>query len=117
MVYLVTLAFVGMDMVTGLIKAFKNHTYNSSLMREGLYHKCGSLLAIGFGILVDYAQRYIDLGVNIPIAFAICSYISIMEIGSIIENIGAINPDILPSKLRSYFSKLSKGDSEDENLH
>lgn len=106
MVYTLTGGFVLLDFITGLIKAFKNKEYTSSLMREGLYHKCGSVLTVIFGILVDYAQMYVDLGVNIPMANAICGYIILMEIGSIIENVCQINPDILPDKLKCYFKKL-----------
>lgn len=85
-------------------------------MREGLYHKSGSILLIVFGLLVDYAQRFIDLGIDVPIAIMFCSYIILMEIGSIIENIGAINPEMIPQKLKSYFSKLSEvGKHEDSN--
>lgn len=76
-------------------------------MREGLFHKCGSLLCIVFGILADIAQTYVDLGVNIPVTIAICGYICLMEAGSIIENVTTINPDIMPSKLTALFSKLN----------
>lgn len=104
--YFATFCFIILDMVTGLIKAFKNHEFESSVMREGLFHKSGSLLLIVFGVLVDYAQQFVDLGVEIPLTLFICSYIILMEIGSIIENIGKINPEIVPKKLRALFSKL-----------
>lgn len=107
MVYIITGGFILLDMVTGLIKAFKEKAFTSSIMREGLFHKVGSILAVVFGVLIDVAQGYIDLGVTIPVAFAICSYICLMESGSIIENVGKINPDILPEKLKSFFTKLS----------
>lgn len=109
MVYLITVLFILLDLVTGLIKAFKNQEYTSTIMREGLYHKAGSLLCIGFGVLVDYAQSFVELGVEIPFAPAICGYIILMEVGSVIENLCGINPEILPDKLKSYFAKLSGG--------
>lgn len=107
MVYLTTGLFILLDMVTGIVKAFKNKEFTSSIMREGLFHKAGSILCIILGILADYAQTIVDLGVNVPVAFAICGYIILMEIGSCIENISAINPEIMPEKIRSYFSKLN----------
>lgn len=107
MVYLVTGGFILLDMVTGLIKAFKEKSYTSTVMREGLFHKCGSILIIVFGLLVDYAQTFVDLGVQIPVAIAFCVYIILMECGSIVENVGRINPEIVPEKLKTYFSKLS----------
>ena len=95
-------------MITGLVKAFKEKNYTSSIMREGLFHKCGSLICITFGVLVDYAQTYLDLGVNIPIAIPICVYICLMEVGSIIENVVTINPAIMPDKIKAFFQKLNK---------
>ena len=107
MVYVMTGAFILLDMITGLIKAFKEKKYTSTIMREGLFHKAGSILIIVFGCLVDYAQTLVDLGVTIPVATSLCAYIILMEIGSIIENVCVINPCILPEKIKAYFDKLS----------
>ena len=109
MLYVIVALFIVLDFVTGLIKAFKEKAYNSSVMREGLYHKCGSALCVAFGFLVDYTQTLVDIGVTVPVAVSICVYIIIMEIGSIIENLCAINPDILPDKIKGFFAKLSGG--------
>lgn len=107
MTYLITGGFILLDLITGLIKAFKEKAYSSTIMREGLYHKSGSILVILFASLVDYAQTIIDIGVTVPVCGAVCAYIVLMEIGSIIENICTINPEILPDKIKSYFGKLS----------
>ena len=107
MVYLIVGCFIGLDFVTGIIKALKQKNFNSSVMREGLYHKTGSVICLVLGALVDYAQTYIDLGITVPISIAFCVYISLMEIGSIIENVGQINPKLVPQKLREHFGKLS----------
>lgn len=107
MVYLIVGCFIVLDFVTGLLKAFKQKNYSSSVMREGLFHKCASVIWILFGTLVDYAQTLIDLGVTIPVATSICVYIILMECGSIVENLGAINPQIVPEKIRQHFTKLN----------
>lgn len=104
--YVITVCFTLFDLITGLIKAFKENNFESSVMRQGLFHKCGSILCIVFGFGVDKAQGFIDLGVTVPVGSAICGYITLMEIGSIIENIGTINPEIVPKKLKSFFKKL-----------
>lgn len=111
MIYAITAGFILLDMVTGLVKAFKEKNYCSSVMRNGLFHKCGSILCIVFATLVDYAQVYIDLGVTVPVTSGVCVYIVLMEIGSTIENISAINPEIIPDKLKSYFRKLATTES------
>lgn len=115
MIYLIVALFIVLDMVTGIIKAFKEKAYTSTIMREGLFHKCGSILCVAFGVLVDYTQTLVDIGVTVPVAVSVCVYILIMEIGSIIENIGIINPDIVPDKLKSFFTKLTEGGNHGNN--
>lgn len=107
MIYILTACFIALDMITGVVKAFKEKNYTSSIMRQGLFHKTGSILCVVFGVLVDYAQSFLDLGISIPVCLSICSYICLMEVGSIIENVCTINPEIMPDKLKEYFSKLS----------
>ncbi|MCD8127695.1 MAG: phage holin family protein [Clostridiales bacterium] len=87
-------------------------TFSSSIMREGLYHKIGLLLVILLGVLVDYAQGWLELGMSVPVAGAVCAYIVIMEIGSSLENICKINPDLMPDKLTALFGV--KGSEDDE---
>lgn len=107
MLFLITFCFIALDMLTGLIKAFATKSYTSSVMREGLFHKCGSVICMGLGYMVDYAQKFLDLGISAPLTTFISGYIILMEIGSIIENVCIINPQILPKKLKSCFSKLT----------
>lgn len=101
MIYAITSAFIVLDFITGLIKAISSGNFKSSMMREGLFHKIGEILCIALGVLIQYAEGYLDLGINLPVAAAICTYIVLMEIGSALENIGAINPELVPSKLRA----------------
>lgn len=111
MIYAITAAFIVLDMITGLAKALKEKNYSSSVMREGLFHKVGSILCVTFATLIDYAQAFIDLGVNVPVTTGVCGYIVLMEIGSIIENVCVINPEIMPDKLKAYFKKLTAPNS------
>ena len=108
LVYLVTVGFIVLDFLTGVIQAVKNQTFSSSVMRTGLFNKIGFLVCIAFGLLCDYAQGYIDISISLPIAKSICTYIILTEIGSIIENLAKINDKIVPEKMRAFFSKLKK---------
>lgn len=111
--YLIALCFMGMDILTGIIKAAKSKELNSTKMREGMYHKSGSVLAVCFGALVDRGQTAIDLGATVPVAGFIVTYICLMECASIIENLGAINPELVGSNLAGLFTKLqNKGDNK-----
>ena len=102
----ITLIFIILDFLTGVIKSIYKKEFNSSIMRQGLFHKVGSIITVALGFLVDYAQRFINLDLALNISTCVCGYIILMEIGSIIENIGAINPEILPAKLRECFTKI-----------
>ena len=83
-------------------------------MKEGMFSKSGSILLIILGLIGEYSINYIDLGITVPLVTVFCGYISLMEIGSIIENIGQLNPDILPNTIKQYFIKL-KGDEKDND--
>ena len=107
-IYAIAFAFIVLDFATGLTKAFATKTFTSTEMREGLFHKVALVLCMILGWLVDFAQGYLDLGV----AVAICVYICLMEITSIIENVCKINPDILPDKLADLFGGLKNDEKE-----
>ena len=106
-VYVFVLFFILLDLVTGTAAALGAGEWSSSVMRQGLLHKTGSLLCIAFGVLVEQAGAFIDFGISVPISGAICTYIVLMECGSIIENLGKINPEIVPDKIKQYFGKLN----------
>ena len=112
-IYAIAFAFIVLDFLTGIVKAFATNSFTSTKMREGLFHKVGLILCMILGGLVDFAQGYLDLGVAIPVAAAICVYICLMEITSIIENVCKINPQIVPSKLAALFGGLKKHDGQE----
>lgn len=87
-------AFVVLDILTGLAQAVYTKTMKSEVMRKGLLHKCGIMLALVFGAMLNMAASYLELGVDIPAMQAIAAYIVLMEAKSIIENICIINPDL-----------------------
>ena len=111
-VYAIAFAFIVLDFITGLIKALATHSFTSTKMRQGLFHKVALLLCMILGFLVDHAQGYIDLGITVPVAAAVCVYICLMETASIIENICKINPEIVPGKLATLFGGL-RSDGKD----
>lgn len=101
MLPLTTCIFIVFDLASGGVAACANHKWKSSEMRKGLYHKFGSIMLVVLAYLIDYAQKYVDLGFQVPIVAGVCVYIILMELGSIVENIGKINPDLLPDKVRA----------------
>lgn len=89
------LAFMAVDVITGIIKAVKNKQLNSTKAREGIYKKASFIVFIGFGYLIDYALAYVDMGINIPAAISICTLVIMTEAISVLENLGDINPEMV----------------------
>lgn len=89
------LAFMAVDVITGVIKAVKNKQLNSTKAREGIYKKASFIIFIGFGYLIDYALAYVDMGINIPAAISICTLVIMTEAISVLENLGDINPEMV----------------------
>ncbi len=108
------LAYLGVkiiDMILGLLKAWKNNNYRSSKMREGLVVWVAEMMAIIFVIGIDYI-----LGLN----FMLCGFSTALfiykECGSVLENLtecGVELPEVVVEKLEVFNSK-SKGDDANE---
>ena len=105
------LAFMVIDVFTGLLKAVKNKELNSTKAREGIYKKASFILFIAFGYLADYAMDYVDMGFNLPAAATICTLIVVTEAISVLENLGQINPDLV-KLVAPFLSALNKKEGE-----
>ena len=108
---IITCIFILFDIITGFIKAWSQKNIDSVVLRQGLMHKLSEIVAIAFGFLCEYATSYIDIGVSLPLSGGICTYIIIMEIISILENIIIINPE-LKRLFGKYLDKLKDTETE-----
>lgn len=105
------LAFMVIDVFTGVLKAVKNKELNSTKAREGIYKKASFILFIAFGYLADYAMGYVNMGFNLPAAATICTLIIVTEAISVLENLGQINPDLV-KLVAPFLSALNKKEGE-----
>lgn len=101
-------AFMVLDIVTGFTQACVNKVVDSQVMKLGLLHKCGFLLAIVFGFLCEASMYYIDLGFTMPIGTAVCGYIIATEIMSNLENLAKISPELNEKKFMTIFKHDAK---------
>lgn len=110
------LVFIAFDVITGWLKALATGTTDSSIMRKGLFHKLGELLAVMFGYMCEYAFPIMEIEVSIPFAGVIATYIVLMETASIIENLCIMNPSLseIMKKIFDENTLQRKGD-RDEN--
>lgn len=83
-----------LDIITGLLKAFYTKSFQSSVMRQGLFHKLGELLACGLLYGVQIVAPVLGIEANLPLFQVGVGYCVLMEIGSIIENLRAFTPGI-----------------------
>ena len=110
------LAFMVIDVFTGVLKAVKNKDLNSTKAREGIYKKASFILFIAFGYLADYAMDYVDMGFSFPAAATICTLIIVTEAISVLENLGQINPDLV-KLVAPFLSALNKKEEGEHIEH
>ncbi len=91
----ISLAFMLIDVTTGVLKAVKNKELNSTKAREGIYKKTSFIIFIAFGYLSQYAMNYVDLGFNFPVSATVCLLVILTEAISVLENLGSINPELV----------------------
>lgn len=104
----ICLCFNGFDFITGLIAGLRTEGLKSSKLRDGLFKKVGFIACYALAYLLEYAQGYIDIGINVNLLPIICGYVILTETVSIIENINKINPDIVQDKLKSLLGLQEK---------
>lgn len=104
MVWLLVLpvAMMAIDIVTGVINAWKQKDFQSTKMRAGLAKKAGELLIIVIGVLFTYG-----MGVPDYIIKFISLYIIVMELMSIIENIDKLGVP-LPKAIKDVINNAGK---------
>lgn len=102
---IIVLLMILMDVITGIMQACKNKTLNSTVLREGLWHKLAEIVAIVFAYLVSFVPDAFEINVSLPLLTPVCVYIVIMEIISVLENICMMN-DQLMGLFSPYLEKL-----------
>ena len=112
--FLICLMFIAMDILTGWMKAVATATTNSSIMRVGLFHKLGEIMAILFGYACEFAFPYVGIAISIPLVESIGTYIILMEVASVVENIMQITPP-LKEMLTTVFGQKDEGEDHEEH--
>lgn len=112
-VVVIALTLMGMDILLGLAGAVKDHDVQSAKMREGLWHKCGSISLIVLAYILEIAVDHVDLGIVFPGVIVVCAYIILMEVGSCLENLVVLNPELKNNPIMRVFA--TKEDDESHN--
>lgn len=101
------------DYLTGIVKACYKHEYKSEVMRQGLYHKIAEVLAVALMYYLEIGLPLIGIAIDFPFISFITIYVIVMELSSIIENIGEINPDLV-GPLAQVFEKIKEVQNNDK---
>lgn len=100
---IITIVAMILDIITGFASALKNADLSSSKMRQGLWHKAGFCGLLILAYMVQFAMAHMELGLDFPAVDAVCVWIVVTEIVSIIENLCIINPAIMDSPVGKLF--------------
>ena len=99
------MSLIVIDVLTGLVIAWRNDDFHSSIMRTGLSKKFGELVYVLVGILTKFA-----LGTDLILYFAV-GYICLMELSSLAENcdkLGVKMPNKLKDKLNNFEAEVEE---------
>ena len=105
--WIVTLAFIALDVIAGTVKAIITKTVDSQKAREGVLHKCGFILALALCTFIDIAQHVADIGFSVPVLAGCATMIILCEIYSLCEHVQECTPGIDISVLK----KMKGGDN------
>ena len=106
---------MGIDYLTGSALAAKNGDWQSQKAREGLWHKAGSILAVIVAALADFLLGLVleKLPLSLPFTYTVllCPVVLVWyivtELGSIVENAGALGAPI-PAFLQAAIKSLNQ---------
>lgn len=107
-------ALVAIDYVVGTIAHTVREGFQSSKMREGLLHKFAYVVMLCVCLIIKALTSYYEL----PFIYGdacftlVCVWIVVTEVGSILENIVLLNPDLADKKFLHIFDKREKEDFE-----
>lgn len=114
------------DFIFGFLKGYVKHNINSQKMRQGGVNKLCELIimatACGLEIGIQALGRYYASGsletftriMGVLAALAVCGYITVMEIVSILENYAEINKNAKWVKRVLRFLKVVENDEKEE---
>lgn len=114
---LAVLVFTSLDYITGVINAIMHGKLSSSKMREGLGHKFAYLCTFFIAWFIDFEMGHIDIGFHTALTSLVTVGIVLIELSSIIENIGKINPELAQAKFMKIFTDYNREDENNGDTH
>ena len=111
---LAVLVFIIMDYITGIINAVMHGNLSSTKMREGLGNKFAYLCVFFIAWFIDFEMKHINIGFHSALTPIVTIGIVLIELSSVIENIGKINPDLAQAEFMKIFTEYHKENNHDD---
>lgn len=105
---LAVLVFTVTDYITGIVGAIMCGNLSSTKMRKGLGHKFAYLCVFFIAWFIDFEMEHIDIGFHSALTPIVTVGIVLIELSSIIENIGKINPTLAQAEFMQIFTDYNK---------
>lgn len=112
------LCLMAIDYIMGTIGHTMREGFQSARQREGLLHKLTYAVALVVCVIVEQIMSYIDLPmIYAGMMFSLCYvWIALSEIGSILENLLLINPDLGDKNFLKIFDRRSQDEQPTQPL-
>lgn len=112
------LCLMAIDYIMGTIGHTMREGFQSARQREGLLHKLTYAVALVVCVIVEQIMSYIDLPmIYAGLMFSLCYvWIALTEIGSILENLLLINPDLGDKNFLKIFDRRSQDEQPTQPL-
>ena len=103
MIYIIIVAFIVLDIASGITKALKRGDLSSKIMRQGLLHKFSYVLVLALSWLIDFGSDYLDMNFPLNLFTACAVFVCTTETLSIIENDLQVLPENVGVGIRTLF--------------
>ncbi len=112
-----------LDYITGSCAALKTGTWSSKVARDGIWHKLGAIMTVlGAGLLdLVLGQLVAEVPVKLPFEYtvflgpAVIIWYILTEVGSMVENAGALGapiPDWMRKAIAAFRDKVDAKEND-----
>lgn len=109
-------ALIVVDYITGLIKGLLRGQLNSYTPRVGLCHKVAYYLEVFTAIILESFCVVVGIALPVPLTYGVIIVVAFVEVISILENLGEINPKLTDNRFMSLFSFVKENDAKQDEF-
>lgn len=109
-------ALIVVDYITGLIKGFMHGQLNSYKPRVGLLRKVAYYLEVFTAIIFESFCAVVGIAIPVPLTYGVIIAVAFVEVISILENLGEINPKLTDNRFMSLFSFVKENDAKQDEF-